>query len=259
MPTTTPNLGLHIFDNATDINATFEDFYMAVAGSEGLADSDMEILDEYLGGQHVATENIQADAVTTDKIAPGAITATELASNAVTTSKILDGAVTPAKIANRTRSFMTFTGTIHDYTVHDYFLEREGIPSYSGDPVYPRLVYASWFTVPEDYVSGMKVYMVFSSRESVDKQIFPYSHAWINTFGDSILDFTEAASLSTFETIPANSFKKMAEVILPDSGTNPGDIVSMQAWRDTEDATDTAGASANIWFNGFFVEYTADS
>lgn len=112
------------------------------------------------------------------------------------------------------------------------------------------------FVVPDDYLSGLSVRAVFVSDTWVGtalsiyvKQEFRYG-----SIGESA---SVHSSLGAYAQLLATIGELIAIPATTLSSVTAGDIVNCAAYRDATDVNDDT--SADAWFVGFLVSYTADS
>jgi len=163
-----------------------------------------------------------------------------IADLAVTTAKINTDAVTLAKIPNRTRKFFV-RGTVNGSYEQGWPMGDNSVISIQGG-----------FMVPLDFVSGMTVTAVVIPL--ANGNVYSSNEAWYGTCG-AAYNATNDVVVTAAVAVTNGNLNCIQPITL--SAEAAGDIVSLEYIRTGDDILDTIGDT--VYFNGWIVEYTADS
>lgn len=178
-----------------------------------------------------------------------------LQDNTVENEKLTDETITPAKILNRTRRFYVPVEEAHDGSFAKINKRSGGFGWDTSASTYTY--FRGAFVVPEDFVSGMRVYALFSNHTLSSAQIVAnfsaYSHALSGSpdAGAEVHELNEICVIASGVTY--------IDLYLDLTDLDPNDIVELQADRNGSHEQDTASAPYSGQFHGFMARYTADS
>jgi hypothetical protein len=225
MTSTTTNLGLFLYDDDLDRQKTFLEYRQA---QNAPTNSNMTKIDTAIG-------DLQDDVAALDAKTSGVF-------------------VLPENIANRTRKFLVMPDYTYLGDVFGTHATRTSSWGYMTSTTQTTRFFGA-FQVPEDYVSDLKVSIVLGNHAETAQQVV-FDHG-VNFCapGDTGTEIAITINDAIVVLPPVDKYLALPITLV---GAKKSDAVFVHAYRIGGHADDVS-TEAFTCFEGFLVEYTADS